>query len=764
MNLVDTGTNLYNGAWIITVSGQYMLNVFLGYVGGLRGAYYTDSGMQNLYYARVDSAINFVWNWITVFQVTPVANDISPAATGAYPADDFSVVWTGVLSPPTSEVYRFYVNLSPNVGAQINLNGQVVLNAWGLQPVAAEPFVDVKLMAKTQYNLRIMFRAASGNATIVWYWSTLSIPKQIVPAQFLSYVLPVAQSPYTITIVPNVVTSNTSYIVGTLPQFIGVTPLTFTIQLRDAYKNNQLTSTAAIAALITTTLTGSPAVTGTCAPNAAGNGLYDITLTPTTYGIQTLHIYHNGVLLSGLPVSVNVVPGPTLATFSTVVTRVKTHTTTSTSTNWLQTSLYNSTTGFNTSFIIEARDGNSNPRLVGGSVFTVTLTGSTGTPSTLYSAVGQTITALVVDNQDGTYTVTYTPYVSGIYSLSITLLFGGVQVAACGSPWKVTVNAAIPNALTSYVNNLPSKLIASPVITAGVYTANGGALVSTQKVQMVDQWGNLHRTGGNFLVVKYTDNYGVWQRGSVLDNNDGTYTLSWVFPSPSAVACSTTTCPGKSVNNPYTVHVYLVGGHNNMLNGLRGTYYNNRWLQGPPDMVRVDPFIMFNWGQDLITSVAASYVSVEWTGYIRPIVTTTAPTVTDYGIYNFGIEADDSVRLYIDGTLVIDTWGRTTPGLVTGSFTFPRYLSTTTNPNIGSVAIREGTTTATAVTTTTTTTAAGNLYDIILQYRQNTNSAYIRFYWSTSAVTGTAAQLVPNRALFSAAQNLTNSPFSVTAT
>jgi hypothetical protein len=33
------------------------------------------------------------------------------------------------------------------------------------------------------------------------------------------------------------------------------------------------------------------------------------------------------------------------------------------------------------------------------------------------------------------------------------------------------------------------------------------------------------------------------------------------------------------------------------------------------------------------------------------------------------------------------------------------------------------------VTTTTITPAAGNLYDIIIQYRQNTNTASINFYW-----------------------------------
>jgi hypothetical protein len=120
-------------------------------------------------------------------------------------------------------------------------------------------------------------------------------------------------------------------------------------------------------------------------------------LTPTTHGVQVLSIYFNGVLIKGLPYTLNVLPGVTLPTFSTVVTQNAMATTTSTTTPWLTSSLFNTTAGFFTTFTIQARDGASNPRLVGGDLFTVNLTGVAGSPS-----AGTTIVAIVRDNLDGT--------------------------------------------------------------------------------------------------------------------------------------------------------------------------------------------------------------------------------------------------------------------------------------------------------------------------------------------------------------------------
>jgi hypothetical protein len=83
-------------------------------------------------------------------------------------------------------------------------------------------------------------------------------------------------------------------------------------------------------------------------------------------------------------------------------------------------------------------------------------------------------------------------------------------------------------------------------------------------------------------------------------------------------------------------------------------------------------------------------------------------------------------------------------GLVTGSHTFPQFL--------------------TGATVSTTQSAAGLLYDIVVQYKQLTGNASMALYWSTSAFsTVNSAMLVPNAALFNSALNITGSPFLVSA-
>lgn len=64
-------------------------------------------------------------------------------------------------------------------------------------------------------------------------------------------------------------------------------------------------------------------------------------------------------------------------------------------------------------------------------------------------------------------------------------------------------------------------------------------------------------------------------------------------------------------------------------------------------MTRLDTKIDFNWNYDLLTNEAADFVSVRWFGKIR------APSTEEF---TFIIHADDGVRFYVDGILLIDRW------------------------------------------------------------------------------------------------------------
>lgn len=93
--------------------------------------------------------------------------------------------------------------------------------------------------------------------------------------------------------------------------------------------------------------------------------------------------------------------------------------------------------------------------------------------------------------------------------------------------------------------------------------------------------------------------------------------------------------------------------------GMLATYFDNAELRGP-GVVRVDPTINFNWanGGPPVLGKADNF-SVRWAGLLSPIAT---------GPHIISVIADDGVRLWLDGTLLIDRWQRR-PGQWTAQVT-----------------------------------------------------------------------------------------------
>ena len=80
----------------------------------------------------------------------------------------------------------------------------------------------------------------------------------------------------------------------------------------------------------------------------------------------------------------------------------------------------------------------------------------------------------------------------------------------------------------------------------------------------------------------------------------------------------------------------------------RGDYYDNRDLREEPVLVRNDREINFNWGtgspgQD----VPANNFSVRWTRRLD----------FEQGVHTFFINLEGGARLWVDGVLLIDSWG-----------------------------------------------------------------------------------------------------------
>ncbi len=160
---------------------------------------------------------------------------------------------------------------------------------------------------------------------------------------------------------------------------------------------------------------------------------------------------------------------------------------------------------------------------------------------------------------------------------------------------------------------------------AGTYTftkgSDDGMRVYIDGTALIDDWveqsydGPVTTTqaltqGSHTVVVEY------YERGGV-----ARATFSWT-------KVATSTCPST-------------------ITGWKGEYFSNKTLSGSPFLCRDDASIAFNWGTGApISGMPADDFSVRWTGNLYFTA----------GWYVFTVGSDDGMRVYYDGTLVIDQW------------------------------------------------------------------------------------------------------------
>ena len=132
--------------------------------------------------------------------------------------------------------------------------------------------------------------------------------------------------------------------------------------------------------------------------------------------------------------------------------------------------------------------------------------------------------------------------------------------------------------------------------------------------------------------------------------------------------------------------------------GLNAVYYDNMDFTGA-EVSRVDPTINFNFGNGSPDpSMGPDEFSARWTGQVEAPVS---------GEYTFTTNADDGVRLFIDGQQIIDAWRDRAPEDDSG----------------------------------TVTLEAGQRYDIRLDYYERGGGAVARLDW---AYPGQARQTIPS--------------------
>jgi glucose/arabinose dehydrogenase len=133
------------------------------------------------------------------------------------------------------------------------------------------------------------------------------------------------------------------------------------------------------------------------------------------------------------------------------------------------------------------------------------------------------------------------------------------------------------------------------------------------------------------------------------------------------------------------------------LRGLQGAYFDNQDLTGAT-VNRLDPSIGFSWGTGPpVAGIGADTFSVRWTGAIIPRYSQT---------YTFSTTSDDGVRLWVNGTRVVDAW-----------------TNHSSRVDSGTVAL-----------------TAGVAVPVVLEYYEGTGNAVAQLRWSSSSQ---ALELVP---------------------
>src|SRR5262245_20634468 len=125
--------------------------------------------------------------------------------------------------------------------------------------------------------------------------------------------------------------------------------------------------------------------------------------------------------------------------------------------------------------------------------------------------------------------------------------------------------------------------------------------------------------------------------------------------------------------------------------GFKAEYFNNKELQGQPVLVRTDEQINFDWSRGRpAPEVNEDGFSVRWTGKFVP---------KESGAYQLGAMADDGVRVYLDGQILVDAW---TGNQASQIRTLMKEVKL----------------------------EAGRSYDVRIEYFEDIRNAIAKFYWS----------------------------------
>ena len=134
---------------------------------GLRGTYYRRKGFQGMSIQRLDPAVDFDWG-----EGPPLRR---------IPRDNFSIRWTGTLTPPETGTYEFALRVDDR--ATLAIDGKTVGSTGFTRD--PKPIGSVSLVGGKPVAIRIDFEEDAGEAAIRLDWKSDTIPLSPVPSDAL---------------------------------------------------------------------------------------------------------------------------------------------------------------------------------------------------------------------------------------------------------------------------------------------------------------------------------------------------------------------------------------------------------------------------------------------------------------------------------------------------------------------------------------------------------------------------------------------------
>ncbi|QIQ22228.1 invasin domain 3-containing protein [Zophobihabitans entericus] len=258
----------------------------------------------------------------------------------------------------------------------------------------------------------------------------------------------------------------------------GVTISTITVQLKDAQGNNLTTGSDTVTISVQGTAVGTPDTTVI----NNGDGTYTITTKSTVTGTDTFGFTINGT--DGVATAT--------VTYTAGAADASTSTITAVPTNIVANGSMTST------ITVQLKDAQGNNLTTGGNTVTIPVQGVTvGNPDTT-----------VVDNGDGTYSITTKSTVAGSDTFGFT-----VDAVAGATTATVTYEPGVVDPGNSLITANPTTITAD------------GVDVSIITVQLRDANGNNLTDGSNVVEMQLLSHNGLGQLTNLVNNNDGSYTM-----------------------------------------------------------------------------------------------------------------------------------------------------------------------------------------------------------------------------------------------